>query len=677
MRRFAFLWHLFAGVALAAAGGLIATAGSPHAKMQLPGLGDARWTGGLWGDRFEVCRRTMLPYMWELFQSDEESHEWTNLQLAAGIKQEGEHEGPTWADGDFFKWFEAMAQMYAVTRDPELDRIMDRVADVIAKAQRDDGYFHTAVVIPQRQGNRQAAEFQDREHFETYNLGHLITAACLHYRATGKPAMLAVARKAGDYLYRLCARTPDELAANAICPSHYMGVIELYRTTGDRRYLELGEKLIAIRDRVHNGTDQNQDRIPLLQQTKAIGHAVRANYLYAGIADLVMENGDETLLNLDRQIADDVVEHKLYITGATGALYDGASPDGGQAGTHQLVNQAYGRDYQLPQLTAYNESCATVGYVLWNQRMLLATGEARYADLLETSLFNGVLATISLEGTHYFYVNPLRRLHAMAWPLRTWRTRQPNIKGCFCCPPNIVRTIAEAQDYAYSLSNRALWLNLYGASALDTKFPGGDRIRVHQDTDYPWDGRIKLTIDDAPAKAFGMKLRIPGWVEAEKVSLLVNGRAVDVKFVAGSYAEINRSWRAGDVVELSLPLHATVWRANSLVEDALNQVAVKFGPIVYCVESADLPPNVRVEELALSLDPSRAQFTTHNETIAGAKLLTLRTQAWRVPQMGDSTGPLYREADREPPQAIDLKLVPYYAWNNRGDCDMTVWLPVR
>ena len=237
-----------------------------------------------------------------------------------------------------------------------------------------------------------------------------------------------------------------------------MGLIELYRTTGDAHYLALARRLIELRDHVAGGTDQNQDRVPFNAMTGAIGHAVRANYLYAGVADLVAETGDPERFATLRRIARDVYERKLYITGATGALYDGASPDGSaDHAAIDLVAQAYGRDYQLPNLTAYNESCATVGYVLWTWRMFALTGDARFADLVEQSLYNGVLAGVSLDGTRFFYSNPLRKLHDFTWPLRWSRDRQANIPDSFCCPPNLVRTIAEAQDYIYSLSpGRAL-----------------------------------------------------------------------------------------------------------------------------------------------------------------------------------------------------------------------------
>ena len=574
---------------------LIDTSKSPDAKMYMPDLTDVRWQGGMWGDRFEVCRTSMIPNMWKLFEDDKKSSAWMNFRAAAGLEA-GKTGGPAFNDGDFLKWFEAVAQMYAVTKDPKLDELMDSIIPVIAKAQRSDGYLYTQQMIAVRDGKKQK-EFSDPDHFETYNMGHLMTAACVHYRATGKTSMLELAEKAAAYLEDFCQRAPADLAKNAICPSHYMGAVELYRATGNPRYLKLANDMINIRNLVETGTDQDQDRVPFREQTEAVGHAVRANYLYAGVADVVAEEGDPTLMKPLELIAEDVAAHKLYITGMTGAKYDAASPDGSKKhGAIQLTAQAYGRDYELPNLTAYNESCATIGYAMWTFRMLELTGDAHYADRFEETLYNGVLAGISLDGTKYFYANPLRKTADYHWPLRWSRTRVPNIPSSFCCPPNLVRTIAEAQNYVYSLSKDALWMHLYGGSTLDTHWTdetGGGEIKLHQETDYPWAGAIKITIDAAPERPIALKLRIPGWLKIGQASLKVNGEANQQELMPGTYAEVKRAWKAGDTLELNLQFAATMWEANPLVEETTNQVAVKYGPVVYCLEGNDLPQGVK------------------------------------------------------------------------------------
>jgi len=664
---------------LTSIGALTDTAKSPYAKLHMPDLGSVKWAGGLWGDRFDVCRSTMVPHLWTIFSDEKESHAWANYLIAAGLQQ-GKFSGPPFNDGDFLKWVEALAQIYAVTKDPAIDAQLDRIVDVVGKAQRDDGYLHTQTIIAQRQGDKAVKEFANREHFETYNMGHLMTAACVHYRATGKTTMLALARKAADYIEHLCQTVPADLARNAICPSHYMGVVELYRVTREPRYLALAKNLIEIRSLVtkEDGSDQNQDSVPFREQTGALGHAVRANYLYAGAADVYAESGDASLLKTVQTISDDVSGRKLYITGMTGALYDGASPDG--SADHAAIKpvaQAYGRDYQLPNLTAYNESCATVGYALWMWRMFEVTGDARYADLLEQTLFNGVLPAISLEGTHYFYTNPLRKLNDFNWPLRWSRTRQPNIKASFCCPPNVVRTIAEAHNYIYSLSPNVLWVNLYGASELDTSWPDGSRIKLRQETDYPWSGTIRFTIAEAPSNPVTLKLRIPGWLHNGAAKLTVNGQVVDGKLNPGTYFDLNRPWHAGDFVELNFDFSPVLIEANPLVEETADQVTVKNGPIVYCLESNDLPEGVRLSDVAVSPELSKIHFTLQREKIANTEVVTLTMPALQINRAAWQPGELYREASAAEPKNINLKLLPYFAWGNRGDTEMSVWLPVR
>jgi uncharacterized protein len=675
------LWGALVLPAHAGERGLLDLTRSPHARMYMVDVGDVIWSGGLLGERFDVCRTTMVPHLWTIFKDDNESHAWSNFLIAAGLGRgrDGKFHGPPFNDGDFLKWVEALAQIYAVTRDPAIDRQLDEIIAVVAKAQREDGYLHTQKIIPQRQGDARAREFADREHFETYNMGHLMTAACVHYRATGKDSLLQLARKSADYIEHLCATVPADLARNAICPSHYMGVVELYRATREPRYLKLAQRLIEIRDLVppEVGSDQNQDRVPFGQITEAVGHAVRANYLYAGVADVFAEGGDASLLKTITVIADDVVTQKRAITGMTGALYDGASPDGSSKHSSiKTVHQAYGRDYQLPNLTAYNETCATVGHAMWLWRMLQVTGEARYADLFEETLYNGVLPGISLDGKNYFYVNPLKKLHDFKWPLRWSRTRTPNIKSSFCCPPNVVRTIAETHNYVYSLSDDTVWLHLYAASKLDTAWIDGRRIALRQETDYPWDGNVKLTIDAAPAEPIALKLRVPGWLHAGAAILRVNGEQSAEPLRPGTYAEVKRTWRKGDIVELALEFAPTLWEANPLVEETLGQVAVKNGPLVYCLESNDLPEDVRLTEVSLRRQ-ANLEFVPHRQTIGGAAMVALETTARVERGAAWSSTQLYREVVRTKEEPTRVKFVPYYAWGNRGDTEMTVWLPAR
>ncbi|MBL7185566.1 MAG: glycoside hydrolase family 127 protein [Phycisphaerae bacterium] len=659
-----------AGTVAGAGKGITNTSKSPHVKLRSVDIDSVRWTDGFWADKFKWCHEIVIPNMWRLLQDQEISHAYDNFLVAAGLKQ-GRHRGPKWHDGDFYKWLEAAAFVYATTQDEQLDRQMDRIIEVIGKAQRDDGYIHTPVIISQRQQLSQTGEFQNRLDFETYNMGHLMTCACTHYRSTGKDNLLYIAKKAADFLYKTYKNSPRNMANNAICPSHYMGVVELYRTVGDLRYLELARGLIEIRDLAEEGTDHNQDRIPFREQTQAVGHAVRANYLYAGIADVYAETGDKSLLSVLEEIWRDVAYRKMYVTGATGALYDGASPDGSKAHSSiQLVHQAYGRAYELPNVTAYNESCAAVGFVLWNWRMLAVTAQARFADLLELALHNGILATISLDGKKFFYTNPLRKADDLPFELRWSRKREPYI-GCFCCPPNTVRTLAEVSAYAYSISDEGVWINLYGGNVLDTHLSDGTPIKLRQQTDYPWDGTIRIAVEDAPQREISLFLRIPGWANGSRVT--VNGKPVGHDLESEQYFEIKRRWSAGNRIELVLPMPVQLLEAHPLVEEARNQAAIRRGPIVYCLESVDLPNDVAIEDVTVSASTKFLnQFTT--ELLGGITVLEGKARAFAGGKWGKT---LYRRISPQEPKEINVCLIPYYAWGNRGDSEMTVWMPLR
>ncbi len=301
---------------------LVNTSQSPHAQLKSVDMQDVTWTGGFWGEKFRISGENTLPHMWDLYHDAEETHAVRNFEIAAGLLK-GEFDGPSFHDGDFYKIFEGMAAHYAETQDPEIDAKMDKAIALIAKAQRKDGYLHTPVLIEERWGTLGEEELQKQLGFEKYNMGHLMTAACVHHRATGKDNFLNVAKGVADFLYEFYKKASPQLARNAICPSHYMGVVEMYRTTGDKRYLELAQNLIDIRGKTDDGTDDNQDRVPFRDQTEAMGHAVRANYLYAGVADLYAETGEEKLLENLESIWNDVVHRKMYITGGCGALYDG------------------------------------------------------------------------------------------------------------------------------------------------------------------------------------------------------------------------------------------------------------------------------------------------------------------------------------------------------------------
>ena len=666
--------------------GLTDTRNSKFAVMTDTPIDAVRWTGGFWGERFNVFAGTSVKNMWKTWQT-EEGKGFNNFLVASG-EIRGKHHGPPFHDGDMYKWLESVAAVYAINKDPELDAIMDRFIGCVVKSQRADGYIHTPVIIEELNKKLAAKEegadntvvgtavgtgkdgaFGNRLNFETYNLGHLITAGIVHKRATGKTTLFNAAVKAADFLYNFCMTAPEELAGNAICPSHYMAIAEIYRETGDPKYLELSKKFIDIRGMVKEGTDDNQDRIPFRDQYNAMGHAVRANYLYAGVADLYLESGEEQLMKNLTSIWNDIVTRKMYINGACGALYDGTSPDGTdyKPANIQKVHQSYGRPYQLPQSTAHNETCANIGNMLFNWRMLEATGDSKYADIVENCFFNSILCGISLDGKRYFYTNPLRMSDELPYTLR-WPKERKEYISCFCCPPNTLRTLCETQDYAYSMGRQEVYVNLYGENQMKVMLDKKNQLVVAQHTDYPWDGRVILEIQQVKKNTpMTFKLRIPSWCEV--YSLSVNDNKVEAK-VENGYAVVTGNWKKGDFIALDMPMQAKLIEANPLVEEARGQVAVQRGPIIYCIESQDLNGQ-NIDNIAL---PINAQFTPKEVTIEGSRMMALETQAY-VRDAKTWENQLYRTVDTTKRTAT-IRLIPYYAWGNRGKSEMSVWIPV-
>lgn len=662
-----------AGGAVFAAAPVVKNQASPSAVVHTVGLDEARWTDGFWAQRFETCQRVMLPALCRLMESTNYTQFLRNFEIAAGLA-EGRHRGAPFNDGELYKLIEAASAVYAVTHDAGLDRNLDRVIEVVARAQRADGYLHTPVLIAARNGDTNAVPFGDRNNFEMYNLGHLLTAACLHHRATGKTNLLAVARRAADFLEQTFADPTPELARHSVCPSHYMGLIELYRETRELRYLALARKCFALRDVVASrgeGGDDNQDRIPFLEQTEALGHAVRANYLFAGAADLFAETGEPAVWQMLSRVWTNVVERKLHVTGGCGALYDGASPYG--ARDQKIItrtHQAYGHDYELPNATAHNETCAAIGNLLWNWRMFLASGQARFLDVVETVLHNGLLAGASLDGTNFFYTNPLRVTDPMPVDLRWSRTREPFISS-FCCPPNLARTLAESAGFAYAKSSNTIWVTLYGGSSLSTTLEGAGPVRLRQETEFPWSGRVRLVIEDCGSQPFSLKLRIPAW--APGAGVRVNLGPVEDTAPAGAFFELHRAWQGGDFVDLELPMTARRLEANPLVEELVGQVALRRGPVVYCLEGVDLPAGVKISDILLPDEAElRARF---DHRLLGGVVVLDTTLLARTAAPWD--GALYRELQPAQFHTVTTRLIPYFAWANRGKTEMTVWLPRR
>lgn len=669
--------------------GVLKNEASPFAKLRSADLGRVRWTEGFWAERFKQCRDVTLPHQWRLLSDPKSGHALTNLRIAAGLEQGG-FAGTLWHDEWVYKWLEAAASIYASESSRDLDRRMDEAIAIIAKAQQPDGY--TASQITARGWPR----FQNINHHELYVIGHLLTAACLHHRVTGKTNFLAVACKTGDFLHRTFKAGDPALAHFDVNPSQIMGLVELYRTTGERRYLETANVFInnrGSRPQKGNtpfpeggGTDLNQDRIPLRKETEVVGHAVFYTYLYAGACDAYMETGDRTLLEAVERLWRDLTEKKTYVHGGVSALHKGlslrwaqpkaveggsAQPVGGWTRSSDEVHEAVGAEFDLPNASAYNETCGQIGNFMWNWRMLAINGQARHADVMERGLYNSILAGIGLDGASWFYTNPLRwhgRDHKLLSQDAAQRF-QPGLKH-ICCPSNLLRTVAEAHGYVYSVSDEGLWVHFYGGNLFRGQLRDGSPVTLGQVTDYPWDGTVRLKVFAAPPQPFALRLRIPEW--AAKAGLQLNGKPIKESVKPGTYATLRRTWSQGDEIVLTLPMEPRLVEANPRIEQTRNQAAVMRGPLVYCLESVDLPKGTRVDEVFvprnIKLTPRPGEGVLRGNTVLEGEALRIPTSAW--------SGQLYRPVSGAQPERVKIRLIPYFAWANRGIAEMTVWLPL-
>ncbi len=398
-----------------------------------------------------------------------------------------------------------------------------------------------------------------------------------------------------------------------------------------------------------------------------MGHAVRANYLYAGVADLYAETGEQKLLDNLKSIWEDVAYRKMYITGACGALYDGVSPDGTSYNPTEVqkIHQAYGRPFQLPNATAHTETCANIGNVLWNWRMLQLTADAKYADVIELALYNSVLSGINLEGNKFCYNNPLNVSVDLPFKQRWGSEREGYIALSNCCAPNVTRTVAEVSNYAYSLTKEGLYVNLYGTNALNSKTEEAAPIQLHQQSNYPWDGAIAITFDKAPKGDYALFLRIPGWSNGAVVK--VNDKVVDANSISGSYLKINRQWKKGDVISLDIPMPVQLMEANPLVEETKNQLAVKRGPLVYCLESNGISEEASVNDIVLDMN---SDFKTETIKVDNRDLVAIKAQGFLNSESWDKK--LYQPIQKSKTE-VSLQLVPYFSWGNANSKEMTVW----
>jgi len=664
MKRIAIAFSfLFTVVVLAQERGVINNSESEFVTFKSINIGDCVWTDGFWADKFKVAEEVMVPYMGTVLKGDT-GHALNNFKIAAGLK-EGEHKGMFWHDGDFYKWMEAAMYIYAINKDEKIINELDELIAIIGKAQLENGYLQTQIQLKKK------APFSERKHHEMYNSGHLYIAASIHHRITGKRNFLDIAIKHADNLYVTFQPQPKELARFGFNQVQIMGLVELFRTTKDKKYLELAEIFINMRGkskvkpdatvRTKHIGDMTQERTPLRKSKEAVGHAVLALYYYAGAADVYAETGEQALIDALEILWGNIVNQKMFVTGACGQKHDGGSSN------RDFVHEAFTIDYEMHNQNAYNETCANLCNAMFNYRMLGVKGEAKYADVMELVLYNSGLSGISLEGKDYFYTNPLRRTFDHKMGATDYADRVPYIP-CFCCPPNLVRTIAKSSAWAYSLTEKGIAVNLYGGNKLTTKQLDGSKIELLQDTNYPWEGKVNIIIKDSKKKAFDIQLRIPEWAEGSSVE--VNGKSVDSEISEGTYVTINRKWKKGDVITLDMPMDVKLLEGNPKIEEVRNQVAIKRGPIVYCLETPDLPENTSILDMYL---PQDTEFiATYKKGLLGG--VTTIDGALKIRK--DKKEGMYRELDNVKWDTINTQFVPYFAWSNRGTAEMTVWLPL-
>lgn len=661
------------------------TSKSPNAVLQGLPFSDVEWTGGLYKERFDTCAEAMVPHLQNMFESRDISHVVENFRIAAGDVQ-GEFDGTVFGDGDFYKWMEAAVYTAVRTDNRTLLGHLEEYVDLIGRAQQPDGYLSTKQIIGERSGK--AVRLGDINDFEVYNFGHLFTSACLYKRLTGKDSFLTVAEKAAGYLKNLYAQAEESgEVRTAVCPSHYMGLAELYRTTGNPDYLELLKKAVALRDSVKEGLDDNQDRLPLKEHDRIIGHAVRANYLYAGVADLCLETEDAALTEVLHKVWNSLVTQKLYITGGCGALYNGASPYGNFF-SHQLVHQAYGYEYQLPNVTAYNETCASVGGVYWAWRMFCLEKKPAYVDVLERMVLNVNLAAVSMDGKRFFYENMLRRAKKLPYEL-VWGQERAEYILSYCCPPNLARMMAQMSEYAYAADESGIYTVLYGASRAKVELPGREGkvsgLTLIQETAYPYDGRIRFTFErqepdtDKPGDSFLLHLRIPSWVRSgsircgnrrsgERETIITLGRRD-----ASTYVSLPIEEAEDREILVDFAMEARLTCAHPLVEETAGQAAVERGPLVYCLEGMDAGVET-IDELAI---PSDIRLEPEELEIEGRTVTALKgTFFRRITEEGYDSSALYQDYPYRGYEEVTARMIPYFAWDNRGMDEMRVWLPV-
>lgn len=600
-----------------------------------------------WSPRIETNRTVSIP---SAFKECEKNGRFDNFALAAGMIQ-GEHQGDfSFDDTDPYKVIEGASYSLAVKYDPKLDHYLDSVITIIAAAQEPDGYLTTCVTnkCTRLSGWWGSSRWEKINSHELYNSGHLYEAAVAHYRATGKRTLLDVAIKNADLVCQVFGPNEGQKHVPSGHPIIEMALAKLYKVTGDEKYLNMAKYFVEETGRGTDGHRLNaysQDHKPILQQDEIVGHAVRAGYLYSGVADVAALTHDTAYFHALTRLWENLVSKKLFITGGMGSRPQG---------------EGFGPNYELNNHTNYCETCASIANVYWNYRMFLATGEAKYMDVLERALYNGVISGVSLSGDKFFYDNPLESMG---------EHERQRWFGCACCPGNVTRFMASVSNYVYATQGNDIYVNLYiqGKSEMKT---ADNQVQLVQTTGYPWEGKVSIQVKPEKESEFAVRLRIPGWLQsapvasdlyayttpAEKYTLKVNGSTVKPAEGDG-YATIVRTWKPDDVIELELPMEVRRIKANDQVEDDRGMLAMERGPIVYCLEGIDQPDSVVFNKFI----PADAKIGATFDANLLKGVMVLSGTAKEVAQDGSI-------------KDVPFKAVPYSTWNNRGAGQMEVWV---
>jgi uncharacterized protein len=603
-----------------------------------------------WAPRIKINREITIPIA---FKKAEETGRIDNFKIAGGTKQGKFCTIYPFDDSDVFKNIEGAAYSLHTYPDPKLELYLDSLIEIIGKAQEKDGYLYTNRTIDPEHthewsGKKRWEKEEDLSH-ELYNLGHLYEAAVAHFQATGKRTLLNIALKSADLVDKEFGWGKIEKA-----PGHQvieMGLVKLYRVTGDERYLKLAKFFIDVRG--PNKDTYAQGHKKFVDQDEAVGHSVRAEYMYSGAADVAALTGEEAYIKALDKIWEDVVYKKLYITGGTGS-------EGGYEG--------FGPAYVLPNMSAYCETCAAIANVFWNYRMFLLHGESKYIDVLERTLYNGLISGVSLSGDRFFYPNPLASMG---------QHKRAEWFGCACCPVNVTRLIPSIPGYVYAVKDNSLYINLFIQSASDVLI-NNQKVNIIQKSNYPWDGNITIEINPDKNINFDALIRIPGWAgnepipgnlysfadnSGEQVKIMLNG-IEQKKILKNGYAIISNNWKKGDKITLYLPMPVRTIKANDKVSADKDKIALQRGPIVFCSEGIDYPEK-RVFNLMLNnTNDLKTEFK--KDLLNGVQVIK-----------GKIKSIIQKNESATESKDIEFTAIPYYAWANRGSGEMTVWFPTK